>query len=89
MSVLKRLNQLCAEFDPILSVVAGKNFWNDMKWTRIGCHFVAAAALDQTVKPLLILEIEIVPLHSASKIHDEYILKIKKQCSQFRHTTIF
>ena len=65
MSVLKRLNKLCAEFDPILSVGGGKNFWNDMKWTRIGCHFAAAAAaaaLDQTVKPLLILKIEIVPL---------------------------
>ena len=33
-----------------------------MKWTRIGWHFAAAAALDQTVKPLLILKIEIVPL---------------------------
>ena len=61
-----------------------------MKWTRIGGHFAAAAAaLNQTVKPLLILNIEIISLHSARKIHYEYILKIKKQCSQFRHTTIF
>ena len=32
-----------------------------MKWTRIGCH-IAAAASNQTVKPLLILKIENISL---------------------------